>query len=261
MKFMKKIAVFLLTLMVCFSIVPSNVSAAGTATAAKPGKAYSMYLTDNNDSKNYKITLKRAQRIDFTLTTTGSYCNYGYFKIYNSNGEQIRNEFIEEDNDIGKKKVTYTDYLNRGEYTLVFTSSYNNLGKLTWSYTAKNISKITQSNHSTFAKAPTCGFRKYYFDNLGSSNAKNIVKFNVPATGTYEMKLTSTVATYMHYTFYNSKYTEVYRNQYIYVNREIGKVTDTKNIALKKGTYYVSFVSGYQNYYNGVYKWMMRRIR
>ena len=165
MKVLKKLSIMLLTLMICFSIVPSNVNA--ESYDAVPNKTYSAYI---RDKKSYTFSLKRAQKLVFTVTTSGNECYYDCFKLFNQRGEEIWYDELYQNNDVGKKTTTYTDYLSRGNYTLIFyADEYYNKGKLTWSYTAKNISKITQRTHNIYSRAPTCGFRKYYFDHFSRS--------------------------------------------------------------------------------------------
>lgn len=189
----------------------------------------------------FRFNISSAKKVTFKFTVYGRDADLGNLDLYDSKGERIYRNSIQENNVLGSKTQQFVYYLSKGTYYAVIDNSgfisYDG-GNYKFKYSIKTINRPAQNLYQSTRTACRIYKNKYYNDFVSNANAQNVYKFVADKSTNYRIKMTSYISYCTTFAIYYSNGNEKHKF-YLYENDTINRADMSKKLSFKKGTYYI----------------------
>lgn len=218
-------------------------------------------ITETARERIYKFSLSKAGRVTLNMT---SYMRWYCMYVYDSTGTKIwytdGNEWNES---LGKRSDSYDLDLRSGDYYVkvmgYYSESYdygNGVSTGTYSVGTKFVSanETYPESNNDFLTASVIGTQATVNGQIAMNDRYDIYKFNMPKAGRIDFDITSYMRWYCVY-LYDENGDEVWNTYDNEWNENLSKRSDSYELDLKSGTYYLKVMGYYSESYdygNGV---------
>ena len=211
------------------------------------GETINGLIAMNDAMDFYKFTIANSGKVSLDIT---AYMRYYTISLYDMEGTLLYDVYDKEFNStVGFRNDKYDIYLEKGSYYIKITGYRQNdwdasTGKYTivTSYTNANATETEPNNIAE--QANEIKFNAEVVGLIGCNDVLDFYKFNMDKSGSLNIDITSYMRYYTLY-IYDTKGNEMwnsYDNEY---NNTTGFRTDTHQVDLAKGSYYLR-VTGYR---------------
>lgn len=220
-----------------------------TASRINMGDTLNGSITETKDYNNYQLQLDSAGCITLNMT---AYMRYYCIRIYETDGTEIwytdSNEWNET---VGYRRDEYNIYLEKGTYYIQINGyRREDYDKVTGEYTCRTSftsSGVTnREDDNSFADANNITIGDKIVGQISVNDDFDTYKFTLSQVGCVKLEMTS----YMKYygiKLFNSDGEQVWYSNQNEWNETVGYRSDTYDLYLEKGTYYLQ-VDGYRVY-------------
>ena len=220
-----------------------------TASRINMGDTLNGSITETKDYNNYQFQLDSAGCITLNMT---AYMRYYCIRIYETDGTEIwytdSNEWNET---VGYRRDEYNIYLEKGTYYIQINGyRREDYDKVTGEYTCRTSftsSGVTnREDDNSFADANNITIGDKIVGQISVNDDFDTYKFTLSQVGCVKLEMTS----YMKYygiKLFNSDGEQVWYSNQNEWNETVGYRSDTYDLYLEKGTYYLQ-VDGYRVY-------------
>ena len=220
-----------------------------TASRINMGDTLNGSITETKDYNNYQLQLDSAGCITLNMT---AYMRYYCIRIYETDGTEIwytdSNEWNET---VGYRRDEYNIYIEKGKYYIQINGyRRDDYDKVTGEYTCRTSftsSGVTnREDDNSFADANNITIGDKIVGQISVNDDFDTYKFTLSQVGCVKLEMTS----YMKYygiKLFNSDGEQVWYSNQNEWNETVGYRSDTYDLYLEKGTYYLQ-VDGYRVY-------------
>ncbi|MBR3148787.1 MAG: hypothetical protein IKF64_01330 [Eubacterium sp.] len=215
-----------------------------SATAVSFGNTYTGTLANNNEDDWYKLTVSSSGRVTMNTTNYNNEAN-AIYELFNANGDELKYYDFDYNSALGYAAGTANMYLSAGTYYLKATTNEwedrNGYYSISFSYTNAQESFFEDTNDANryISGANAISLGQTYKGQLGIGDTTDFYSFSLSGDSTIILTGTSyNNQANAIFELYDStgNYLQYYDFDY---NSQLGYAAGTKNISLKKGTYYI----------------------
>ncbi|MBQ6844812.1 MAG: leucine-rich repeat domain-containing protein [Agathobacter sp.] len=235
---MKKFLLTMMLVLCCLFMGRTDVALASEDVLSLNGKTQYGEIVTKDEDDYWKFTLNEAGCVSIEVK---SYLKNFTCRFYDENLNQIKENGGKEANaNVGYSTNTYTIHLKAGTYYFEINSywhDYTGRYELKGSFVNAN-ETYKEPADDNFANAPTIGFNSTVNGQIAYNDAFDTYKIVLPKSGKLTYVMTSYLKAYAT-GIYNEAGYNVWKSEHNEWNAAVGKITNTHEIELVAGTYYI----------------------